>query len=452
MSTGWGYGLPSSLTVDGKSVHLSELKVLEVGSGWSMAFGWQGPRCVLHLWQLNGAPMAAYLYHGDFNKKPVQLQVNGVPYQLDRFSGWMAYSDTLPLKMVTSASNRLDLNMAAADAAQYEDQPVHAITGSGNVDFYSQWYEYTKPGFDGWSPTAAKFACEYLAMQARRPEHVMWPYGTPMAGLPMCFYNAAPDLHQHFTDPFEKNSQGLGRSDPAHFDTKDFYEIGTQCRLPFADMALVERVALAMNSDFYWQPSHHKYGGQTRTAAWLLMALHFAIIRADEAGLRELSARLRARLDWHVEYILSIFPWTHPWYEGGGHDLMKAEQLDYFPCWQFGALGFAADLIGQNEETMGSYNLTSLCLDWLEEHSWNPTTGEVFGDVSFDYKVSSPATDTATWPLCVLYRRRPSSPLTKRLLELVPKEILSGKYMHFGSRLFGPDLQKVQSLKGQTWP
>lgn len=461
-SAHWGAGIPASITINGAPASLAKLVVTPLDPlypGWSQWVAPQGPDAVLIAWAQGPRPVWVQLHNTTLDhqvhittpdgfwshaaSKPVHVG----EYVIDPLSGIAWYDEAWLETQVTSASNILDGSYLSDDAADYEDPKLHAITGSGNVDLESIWWSYTRT--DGWSWPAVRFAAEYLAMQARRPE---WSVGQD--GQLNVLRGNPPNLKAYFQDAWKVNSDGLAFSDHAHFDTRDFLEIAEQRGWPWADWMLVGRVWTARQNNYYWRKvkTPYPYGGQTRVAAYLLASTTHALSRLRALpqlpGIVALADDLQDFQTWHADYIRESIPIKHPYGEGGGNEIMAAAKSDFWSCWQIGVLAHAAYQAGADD-------IGDSCLDWLEANSWDANSGAVYESVGVggidpvtNLAITAPGKATQIWPLAALYPHRPNAPLTKRLLALVPKgELKAGKWNYkFSIRLFGSRTHEVAAM------
>ena len=453
----WEKEIPSGLRINGSYPNLGKgRQFFDLGAmypDWSQWICPQGPDAMMLVWLLKGFPVWIQIHNTSLTGQ-ITVHHDGVDTLVDPMSGWCASNQAWLEYETTSLHNRMDGNAAADDAADYEDPAVTAITGSGGVDRHSTWFSLTE--VDGWSSTMVRYAAEYLALQVRRPEWPMYPASHKLAGQLMVLNkdeNFEP-LKPFFKDAWKTNSAGLAFNDAAHFDTCDMYEIARQKGWPMADWQLLGRVFRAMRLDYYWQTKKlmPPYGGQTRVIAYLLESAERACrrteIMADSFGLQgfvDLREELIGFLVWHQDYGIVSFPIAHPYGEGGGNDIMADAKKDFFSVWQIGVLAGSAYI-------EGCLPLMNMCLDWLETYGWNSKTGEVYESVSSDYTLTAPGKPTQTWPLFPLWEVRPDSPLTRRLLQLVPEnDVTEGKYaFKFGVRLAGAKIDEFRAARAEA--
>lgn len=441
--------LPFAMTLNGGPFNLSKVAEVPLASAYA-ARGWrkyaapQGPRATLLGYTLHGSLVWMQVHNLDPVGPAIVVQTAAETAVVDRLSGWAWYDRTWLANQVTAAQTPADYNLQFSDGADAEDVKEPADTGSAGIDFES--WEFCFALRDGWSWPALSFAAEWLAIQIKRPgSGAMTSHGAPLSWSP----GTIPltwGTHQ-------ANAAGYARKDEHHFDVQEAFHLARALGWPMAADSLLVDVALGVASFPSWKPSKtNTYYGNPRVPAHAMRALANATILLQIAG--EETPPSMSLLVQHLARVAELVmadEWFQPWWTGGGHAAMKEAETDFWTPWQYALLAWVLQELSERplpDDLLASAGyLAELICTKLNDEAWDPQTGTVWDDISFDGGVKVPSDSLESWLLPAMRRWAPQHPLVHLLIaKMDPKQFVATAYAwRYGARALGVDVELGQA-------
>jgi len=365
-----------SIKIDGKQLSLVNVQTHHI-PGFD---GWIRTSCnhddlVVVFWHCGGAthlPVAIDAYNirpfGDdhihvagLGGSKLLAPQSGVAWTSDPFIKWFSEDAQL---MPAGAVQWFRDHRLQPDVFMTKD------TGSGNLDFFCpprKWIQWFGRHVD-----AVRFLDSYRRWQVLRPRQWRTDIGVP-AGL--------SGGECEGWNPWEPNNLGLNGYDVQHFDVLELWAGAELLGWPMFLDQMIQVWSHAAANEWYWQMDEkNTWAGSMKTPSGILTGS--AKLLEALKGLGPQYDVLRQYItevgDWHLLKSIQRFPYPSPWYYGSCPLEYKQNEWDYFFYHEFCRLVWGVqdwfDATGNEAAKSHAHDI----LVWLNEHAWNPQTGEVF--------------------------------------------------------------------------